>query len=670
MSSPGRSSVGRYELRERLGAGGMGTVWRAWDPALQRDVAVKEVQLPDGMDPDERAEAHARSMREAQATARIHSSAVVAVHDVLDDGESPWIVMELLSGRSLAQYLEQQGPMPVDRVEEAARSLLGGLKAAHAAGVTHRDIKPANIMLTDDDRTVLTDFGIANVDGSTALTQTGVYIGSPEYMAPERFEGERALPASDLWSLGVTLFALVEGRSPFKRDSITGIITAVLTAPVPPPLSDESARGGAAGSALRELVTALLDRDAAQRPDPDQALALLKRAKRAPGNGSGGPVPGSNPGAQGTPGGPSGGVQSHAGPGHGGSGAHTGMGAAAGHPGTVGGPPMRQGGPGGPTGISGTGGRSPAGPGPHTPRPFGHQGPSVPQSPSQAPPTAPAQQPQPPQAPAPQPQPQAQPPQQHPQQPPQGYAQGPQPQQQGPGRPTGPQQGAGPQQGLGHPSGPGQGPTGRVAPNQPGGFAPEGTRTGYYPMPPQGAQAAPATPVAQGVPGTGPQQGATTRFTADPRYGVRRAGPNSGVLRGDGVPKPVSVIVASAMLGVNALYLMVLTALFIAEVLDGSEEYGWGTVTALGAWGLFAAFAAVGLMTRSRLLYGAVVIVQVVVAVLLVFTLFSVLVYSPEQLWLYALMLVFQLVIGGLLLVPPKSRAFFGFGEAFGRTHH
>ncbi|WP_304453532.1 serine/threonine-protein kinase [Nocardiopsis sp. YSL2] len=606
MSSPGRSSVGRYELRERLGAGGMGTVWRAWDPALRRDVAVKEVRLPDGMDPDERAEAHARSMREAQATARIHSGAVVAVHDVLDDGESPWIVMELLSGRSLAQYVEQQGPMPVERVEEAARSLLGGLKAAHAAGVTHRDVKPANIMLTDDDRTVLTDFGIANVDGSTALTQTGVYIGSPEYMAPERFEGERALPASDLWSLGVTLFALVEGRSPFKRDSITGVITAVLTAPVPPPLSEESTRGGAAGAPLRDLIAALLNRDAAARPDPDQALELLKRAKLALGSGSGG---------------------------------------------TVGGPQARQ---------SGAGGRPPAGPGPHTPSPFGRPGgPPTPQTPPPAPPTAPAPQP-------------------HPQPFPPGYAQG--PQYQGSpeaGRPTGPQQGAGPRPGIGGPSGPVQGHTGQVGPNHPGGFTPGNTGTGYLPLPPQGAQAAPTAPVVQGAPGTGPQQGApgtgpqqaaTTRFTADPRYGVRGAEPNRGVPVRDGA-KPVAVIAASAMLGVNALYLMVLTALFIAEVLDGSEEYGWGTVAALGAWGLFAAFAAVGLMTRSRLLYGAVVIVQVVVAVLLVFTLFSVLVYSPEQLWLYALMLVFQLVIGGLLLIPPRSRAFFGFGEAFGRAH-
>ena len=281
MSFPGRTSVGRYELRERLGAGGMGTVWHAWDPALQRDVAVKEVLLPQGMSAEERAEAHARTLREAQATARISHTAVVTIHDVLEHDSSPWIVMELLSGFSLQHHLDTRGPLPVERVEQAARSLLGGLKAAHAAGVTHRDVKPANIMFTEDDRTVLTDFGIANVDGSTALTQTGVYIGSPEYMAPERFEGERALPASDLWSLGVTLYSLLEGRSPFKRDGITGMISAVLTAPMPPQLSRSGVAEDPRSLALRALIAALLTRDVSARPSPQQALDLLERERQS-----------------------------------------------------------------------------------------------------------------------------------------------------------------------------------------------------------------------------------------------------------------------------------------------------------------------------------------------------------------------------------------------------
>ncbi|NKY79447.1 protein kinase, partial [Nocardiopsis dassonvillei] len=422
MSASGHSSVGRYELRERLGAGGMGTVWRAWDPSLQRDVAIKEVLLPQGMDPEARAEAHARTLREAQATARISNTAVVTVHDVLEHEDSPWIVMELLSGKSLQYQLDHHGPMPVERVEEAARSLLGGLKAVHAGGVTHRDVKPANIMLTDDDRTVLTDFGIANVDGGAALTQTGVYIGSPEYMAPERFEGKRALPASDLWSLGVTLYALLEGRSPFKRESITGIISAVLTAPMPPRLSLDDAEHSPASAPLRALIAALLARDASARPSPDEALALLEREKQAqegdggvgagaqdsPGTG-GQPLPLTGPqeadsgswrapgtGAQSAPGGavptgPSGGYRppfpvagpgtpGQAGPGQGapGTGPHPPWHAAPGGPNSPGAPRGGPAFPSGPHTPHGPGGPGFAG-GPHNPAfPSGPHGPGFP----------------------------------------------------------------------------------------------------------------------------------------------------------------------------------------------------------------------------------------------------------------------------------------------------
>ncbi|MCY9787736.1 protein kinase [Nocardiopsis sp. EMB25] len=573
MSSDGRSSVGRYELRERLGAGGMGTVWRAWDPALQRDVAVKEVLLPEGMDPDARAEAHARSMREAQATARINSTAVVAVHDVLDDGESPWIVMELLSGASLQQHLDAHGPMTVTRVEEVARSVLDGLRAAHAAGVTHRDIKPANIMLTADGRTVLTDFGIANVDGSTALTQTGVYIGSPEYMAPERFEGERALPASDLWSLGVTLYSLLEGRTPFKRDSITGIISAVLTAPLPPRLSTPGSGDRSASAPLHALVSALLSRDASARPTPAEALALLDREKEA-------------------------------------------REARAAEPGA----------------------RTP---GPHTPA----GGPQAPVSGPQTPPSGP-------QAPVPGPTGGQS-----------AWAHS------GPHRPPGPPGPHTPHHGV-----PGHQPP---VPNPPG------PSTGRLPVqPPTGPQRAhqgpngpqPVTPLSGGE-----STGATTRFgpgsvpaghTARLAGQPPRAGAQPSVGTGQHVwngnradpPKPAAVITAAVMLGLNALYLMVLTALFAGEAVGGSEEYTWGTVSLVGVWGLFSAFAGVGLMARSRVLYGAVVIVQAVVSVLLILTMFSVLIYTPDLLVWYALILMFNLVIGGLLLIPPRARAFFGFG--------
>ncbi|WP_081748554.1 serine/threonine-protein kinase [Nocardiopsis sp. CNT312] len=529
MTSPGRSSVGRYELRERLGAGGMGTVWRAWDPSLQREVAVKEVRLPEGIDHEARTEAYERTMREAQATARIHSPAVVAVHDVLEEDGSPWIVMELLSGVSLQQRLETLGPMPADRVEETALSVLRGLKAAHAAGVAHRDIKPANIMLTDDERTVVTDFGIANVDGSTALTQTGVFIGSPEYMAPERFEGERALPSSDLWSLGVTLYALLEGRSPFKRDSITGIISAVLTAPLPPRPTgpDLPEPGDRAGAPLRALIAALLDRDPSARPTPDEALDLLRRERAALATG-GGPAEGAS-------------------------------------------------------------------------------GPQAPQSGSQQPQSGPQRPPTPGTRPV--------PPTTHPPHSPVPH-------------PVYPGGGGQPQ----HPSGP-QGPprtvpTGRVGPG-----APVGGGTGYV--------------------------------TAGPRYGYPGSTTGGGPLpSGSGAGKPGTLIAASGMLGVNALYLMVITALQAFSVASGSGSADWGPVLLVGAWGLFSAFSALGLMTGSRSLFVTVVAVQVLMSVLVLFSVFSVLVYSTELVPWYLLLLIFNLVIGGLLLLPSRSRAFFGVGAA------
>ncbi|OLT27001.1 hypothetical protein BJF83_19665 [Nocardiopsis sp. CNR-923] len=601
MSSDGHPSVGRYELRERLGAGGMGTVWRAWDPALQRDVAVKEVLLPEGMDPDARAETHARSMREAQATARINSTAVVAVHDVLDEGESPWIVMELLSGSSLQQHLDAHGPMTVARVEEIARSVLDGLRAAHAAGVTHRDVKPANIMLTDDDRTVLTDFGIANVDGSTALTQTGVFIGSPEYMAPERFEGERALPASDLWSLGVTLCSLLEGRSPFKRDSITGIISAVLTAPLPPRLALTGITDHAAGAPLNVLISALLNRDASARPTPDEALALLERERSARALGNGSANPASEPRPQAgepwsSPSGPRNPVREPQSPM---SGPH---GAASGPQASVSGPQ---------TPVNGPTGARPGGP-QHGPYDTPH-----------------------PNAPGP-----------HTQR--RGF-----PGRQAPGPHT-PDPLAG--------RFPGQPPSGPQQSHQHPGHQPGHTRTG-----PAGLGSA----TGAGRAGTG----ATERFGPDggtghavgqpPRGGAPPRGPAGGSAwngRGTDMPAPGAVIVAAVMLGLNALYLMVLTALFAREALDGSQDYTWSTVLLVGGWGVFSAFAGTGLMARSRILYGAVVVVQVVVSVMLILTMFSVFVYTPGLLFWYALVLAVNLAIGGLLLIPPRARAFFGFG--------
>lgn len=616
MPTPGRTSVGRYELRERLGAGGMGTVWHAWDPSLQRDVAVKEVLLPEGMSPEDRAEARARTLREAQATARISNTSVVTIHDVLEHDDSPWIVMELLSGTSMQHHLDLYGPMPLEQVEEAARSLLGGLRSAHAAGVTHRDVKPANIMLTDDGRTVLTDFGIANVDGSTALTQTGVYIGSPEYMAPERFEGERALPASDLWSLGVTLYSLLEGRTPFKRDSITGIISAVLTAPMPPPLSADGGVAAAASTPLRTLIGALLDRDPASRPGPDEALDLLARERRAhTGRAPSGPDTGPRTAGGGGAHGPSGATTG--GQGTGPSGAYPALGHPTGGSGAFS-DTLRPGAPGGPT-VPGVIGIPAVRGNPGAPGNTGHQAPPA-----------------------------------H----------------------TGPSGGHAPPRHTNPPYAPIPGP---AAPPRPGGHNtphPSGAHgTGPYQQRPTGPYGTPAA----GVPGPG-----TGRFTATgdataARASARGVGP-AGFAPAGGAPaatggqgawsrggpaasRPVSVVVAAVMLGLNAAYLLFLTVLFGAEAVGGDAE-AWGTVLILGLWGSYSVIGAAGTLLRSRLLFGAVVIVQGIAAVGLFFGLFSVLIYNPEQLAFYVLVLLFNVTIGALLLLPPRARAHFGFGAS------
>lgn len=271
-----RTSVGRYELRGELGSGAMGTVWRAHDTRLNREVAVKEVHLPHDMPPRERERARARMIREAQAAARVSHPSVVTVHDVLEVDGIPFIVMELLEGESLRDRLHRTGPIPEAEVERMARPLLDALWAAHRAGVVHRDVKPANIMLASGGtRPVLTDFGIANLPdhGGTALTGTGAILGTAAYAAPERLEHDDNGAVSDLWSLGATLFAALAGESPFKRDTITSTLTAVLTQPVPP----VPAQGR-----LASVINGLLERDPRRRLLPERALALLDGPVSAP----------------------------------------------------------------------------------------------------------------------------------------------------------------------------------------------------------------------------------------------------------------------------------------------------------------------------------------------------------------------------------------------------
>ncbi|GAA1086092.1 serine/threonine-protein kinase [Nocardiopsis metallicus] len=271
MSSNSQQTIAnRYVLRRELGRGGMGIVWEAHDTALDRVVAVKQVILPGHFTDAERDDAHARVRREAQSAARIAHPTVITIHDVFEYEHNPWVVMELVEGGSLQEMLAETGALPPDTVADIAESLLQAVRAADAAGVLHRDIKPGNIMMSSDGRVILTDFGIATMEGGPSITRTGALIGSPEYMPPERLEGGPAEHRGDLWSIGVTLYAAVEGTSPFRRDSITAAIAAVISAPLPP-----MTRAGW----LEPVITGLLERDPDRRLTVDEALDLLRRCR-------------------------------------------------------------------------------------------------------------------------------------------------------------------------------------------------------------------------------------------------------------------------------------------------------------------------------------------------------------------------------------------------------
>ncbi|MFJ1791923.1 serine/threonine-protein kinase [Kitasatospora griseola] len=267
---------GRFELLTRLGAGGMGMVWRARDTVLQREVALKEVRPPDSAvlaaDPAAEHELRERVLREAQALARLQHPNVVTIHHIVDNAElpHPWLVMELVTGGSLHDRISR-GPLSPQEAARIGRGLLAALTAAHAAGIQHRDVKPGNVLLRPDGTPVLTDFGIAALSGATTLTATGALIGSPEYIAPERIRGHEGNPASDLWSLGMTLYVAVEGHHPLRRATSIATLAAVLDQPLPPPLH---------AGPLGPTLLALLDREPADRPDAVRLDRLLAAAEQ------------------------------------------------------------------------------------------------------------------------------------------------------------------------------------------------------------------------------------------------------------------------------------------------------------------------------------------------------------------------------------------------------
>lgn len=257
--------AGQYRLVEEIGRGGFGVVWHAHDERLHRDVAAKQLFLPFYLTHGQRRERHARSLREARSAARIHHPNAVTVHDVVIHEDCPWIIMEYVAGRSLDSIVKTGGVLPPLRAAQIGLAVVQALRAAHAAGVIHRDVKPANVLIGGG-RIVLTDFGIAQIDGDDSLTETGLVMGAPAYTSPERARGEAAIAASDLWSLGATLYYAVEGRRPFPGPNANAVFHAVLT--------EEPVTMRRAGP-LAPIIRGLLRKDPAQRLSGEETAAQL-----------------------------------------------------------------------------------------------------------------------------------------------------------------------------------------------------------------------------------------------------------------------------------------------------------------------------------------------------------------------------------------------------------
>ncbi|GGN24140.1 serine/threonine protein kinase [Streptomyces fuscichromogenes] len=257
-----------------LGRGGMGTVWRAVDETLGRTVAVKELRFPSNIDEEEKRRLITRTLREAKAIARIRNNSAVTVFDVVEEDDRPWIVMELVEGKSLAEAIREDGLLEPKRAAEVGLAILDVLRSAHREGILHRDVKPSNVLISEGDgRVVLTDFGIAQVEGDPSITSTGMLVGAPSYISPERARGHKPGPAADLWSLGGLLYAAVEGAPPYDKGSAIATLTAVMTEQLEEPKN---------AGPLRDVIYGLLNKDPAQRLDDEGARAMLTAIVNAP----------------------------------------------------------------------------------------------------------------------------------------------------------------------------------------------------------------------------------------------------------------------------------------------------------------------------------------------------------------------------------------------------
>ena len=272
----GQLIAGHYRVLDRIGSGGMGVVWRARDERLQRLVAVKQLLLAPDLSPGDTEEARLRALREARIAARLQHPNAIVVYDVAEHDGEPCLVMEYLPARSLAVVLHERSYLPVSEVASIGAQVASALAAAHAAQIVHRDVKPGNILITDDGTAKITDFGVSRAAGDVTVTQTGMMAGTPAYLAPEVARGQIPTPASDVFSLGATLYAAVEGRAPFgEGNNQLALLHAVAAGEVPPPLH---------AGPLFAVLMSLLAREPAARPNMHRAsLELELAAASSPG---------------------------------------------------------------------------------------------------------------------------------------------------------------------------------------------------------------------------------------------------------------------------------------------------------------------------------------------------------------------------------------------------
>lgn len=268
MAESGTLIAGRYRLGERIGSGAMGVVWQATDERLQRTVALKHVHNPPGLSAADRQIANDRVLREGRIAARLHHHCAITVHDVVEHDGDPWLVQEYLPSRSLAHWLGENGPLEPRDAATAGASVASALAVAHSAGVVHRDVKPANVLLGDDGSVKLTDFGISRASGDVTLTSTGMIAGTPAYLSPEMARGEPPAPPSDVYSLGSTLYAALEGKPPFGSgsDNPIALLHTVAAGEFEPPRN---------AGPMTALLMRLLRADPAQRPNMSQVVDAL-----------------------------------------------------------------------------------------------------------------------------------------------------------------------------------------------------------------------------------------------------------------------------------------------------------------------------------------------------------------------------------------------------------